>query len=346
METLRGDLVAFLRDLVLAESPSTRPETQHRAIDLLDDAFRALEYATRDTVWPVGMLVEMPMVVRGDIARGPGVFDMKGGLAQIVFALRSLRDLGLDPPVTPVVLVNTDEEIGSPESGPSIRRLARRAERAYVMEPALGLSGKIKTGRKGLGRFEVRVQGKSGHGGDPDVGASAILELSHVIQRLYDLKDTARGISVNVGVVEGGIRPNVVAPKSRAIVDVRLRHAEDIPWIEEEIRSIQPVTPGTSIRIEGGVHRLPLDRNPRNRALWEAARETAHEFGLKLEEGFAGGASDGNTTSLYTATLDGLGAVGSGAHGRHEFVYVDRLVERAALLAALVLLPVERTRPR
>ena len=362
-------LVGFLERLALAESPSAEPASQDEVLGTLSEALTELGYTTRrvpgrrsgghlyarperlgtpaqlllghsDTVWPLGTLAEMPVEVGDGIITGPGVYDMKGGLAQMVFALRALRDLGLNPPLTPVVFVNSDEEVGSRESTRHIRRLARVVERALVMEPSLGPSGKLKTARKGVGRFSIVVEGEAAHAGlDPGGGASAILELSYLIQALFALNDPVHGTTVNVGTIDGGLSPNVVAPESRALVDVRVPTKYDARRVEESILRLKPVTPGVTLRVEGGMGRPPMERTPRNRRLWEAARRLGKELGLDLDEGMAGGGSDGNTTSLFTATLDGLGAVGDGAHARHEFVYVDRMVERCALLALLLMEP-------
>src|SRR5215203_2775280 len=365
----RQVLVGFLERLALAESPSTEPGAQNEVLDILSEALIEIGYAVWrlpgrwsgghiyarpegrrapaqlllghcDTVWPLGTLDEIPVEVRDDVVKGPGVYDMKGGLAQMVFALRAMRDLGLRLTVTPIVFVNSDEEVGSKESTRHIRRLARVAERAFVMEPSLGPSGKLKTARKGAGRYEVIVTGVAAHAGlDPEEGASAILEISYLIQALFALNDPARGTTVNVGTIDGGLGPNVVAPESRASVDVRVPTIEDARRVEETILGLKPVTPGVTLRVEGGMGRPPMERTPRNRRLWQTARGLGRELGLDLEEGEAGGCSDGNTTSLFTATLDGLGAVGDGAHSRHEFIYTDRMVERCALLALLMMEP-------
>lgn len=366
---LRGEMVEFLERLVLAESPSHVPEAQHRVFELLGDALEALGFEVRhlpgessggqlyavprgrerhrprqlllghsDTVWPLGTIQQMPLQVADGTVRGPGAFDMKAGLTQIVFALRALRELGLDPLLTPVVFINSDEEIGSTESTPYIRMLARRVERAFVLEPALGPRGKLKTARKGIGHFDVTIHGKAAHAGlDPEAGASAILELSHVIQKLFALNEPERGISVNVGVIDGGLRPNVVAPVSTAQVDVRVPTPEDAERIEAAILGLDVSTPGVTVEVEGSISRQPLERTARNRAVWLAARRIAEEMGIELEEGTAGGGSDGNTTSRFTATLDGLGAVGDGAHASHEQVDVPRTLERCALLAGLLM---------
>ena len=191
-----------------------------------------------------------------------------------------------------------------------------------------------------MGPYSVAVVGEAAHAGlDPEGGASAILELSYLIQALFALNDPVRGTSVNVGMIDGGLSPNVVAPEGRAVVDVRVPDQEEAIRVEEEIMSLEPMTPGVSLKVEGRMGRSPLERTPRNQTLWKRARELGSDLGIELEEGMAGGASDGNTTSLFTATLDGLGAVGDGAHASHEFIYPDRMVERCALLALLLMEP-------
>ncbi|MBT8436700.1 MAG: M20/M25/M40 family metallo-hydrolase, partial [Gammaproteobacteria bacterium] len=213
-------------------------------------------------------------------------------------------------------------------------------DRCMVMEPSLGNSGKIKTARKGVGRFEVIVKGKAAHAGlDPGAGASAILELSHVIQKLFELNDPEHGTSVNVGVIDGGIRPNMVAPESRAVIDVRVQTQADAERVEAAIHDIEAVTPGVSLVIEGAIGRPPMERTDQNQQLWRIAQELGEDLDLALEQGTAGGGSDGNTTSLYTATIDGMGAVGDGAHAHHEYIYLDLLPVRCALLTLLLLAP-------
>lgn len=295
-----------------------------------------------DTVWPLGTLESMPVVVETGFVRGPGTFDMKAGIVQGLFALRALRALGYEPPATPVFFINSDEEIGSPESKRSVRLIAKHVARAFVLEPALGPEGHLKTARKGVGHFTVRVTGKAAHAGlDPTGGVSAIHELSHVIQRLHALTDLERGITVNVGVIRGGTRGNVIAAEAAADVDVRVLTAADGEAIASTIRGLTPRTEGTSIEVEGGVAIPPMERTARNRGLWRAATEAAIRLGMDLTEEISGGGSDGNTTSLFTATLDGLGPRGDGAHARHEHVVIDSMVERAALLGELLMSPIE-----
>ena len=363
----------LLRALALLESPSLVAETQEPVFARLAAELQAAGMRTRrlrgrrsggqlwavppagnrrrrgpaqlllghcDTVWPEGTLASMPVEIRDGRLTGPGVYDMKAGLVQGIFALRALRDLGLEPEVTPCFFINSDEEIGSGESLPRIERLARRVQRVFVLEPSLGPEGKLKTRRKGSLRFTIRIHGRAAHSGlDPEKGASAILELSRVIQRLYGLAEPDRGLTVNVGVVAGGLRRNVVAPEAQAEVDVRVLGWDDALRIERTVHELTATTPGTSLEVTGGIDRPPLEATPGNRVLWEAARRRAEELGFTLGEGTAGGASDGSLTSRFTPTLDGLGAVGDGAHAIHEHVLLDRMPERAALLALLLLEP-------
>ncbi|MCG6957085.1 MAG: M20 family metallopeptidase [Gemmatimonadetes bacterium] len=370
---MRDRMVDFVTRLASAESPSDDPASQAPVQEIIREALSALEYAVKrvgggvsgghlyarpakrsrgrpaqllvghcDTVWPHGTLAGMPVKLEDGRLHGPGVFDMKGGLAQMVFALRTLSDLELAPPATPVVFVNSDEEVGSPDSHRFVRLLARHACRAYVPEPSYGPQGKLKTARKGVGRFEIEIRGKASHAGlAPEAGVSAIHELGHVIQALHGLTDPERGITVNVGVVEGGTRPNVVAAHARAQVDVRVATAADGRWVEEAILGLTPHTAGVRIQVTGGVQTPPLERTPRNRRLWGHAQVAADALGIELEETLVGGGSDGNTTSLFTATLDGLGPVGDGAHAAHEHLVVDAWVDRCALLALLLMAPVD-----
>ncbi len=364
-------MVELLRRLALAESPSHDREAVAATLTLLAAELQECGLTVRrlagrvsggllyarprrrsrrrplqllvghaDTVWPVGTVAHMPVRLDGDALHGPGVFDMKGGLVQMIFALRAVHELALRPPAESVVVINSDEEIGSPDSTPLIRRLARRALRAFVLEPAFGRSGKLKTARKASGGFTITITGRAAHAGiNPEEGASAILELSHQIQRLFALNDAARGITVNVGTIDGGIRPNVVAPEVRASVDVRVPTRADAGRIEAAIRGLCPVNPATSIRVEGGIDQLPMEPGPRNQALWRQALDLGRRLGLQLEQAAVGGSSDGNTTSQYTATLDGLGAVGDGAHAAHEQAWVSHLTRRCALLVLLLLAP-------
>lgn len=368
---MRDEFVDFLSALCRIESPTDQPDTQRDVHALVAPAFEQLGFDLRvvrgrlsgdhllalprrasrgdatqllighsDTVWPLNTLEQMPVEVVEGRLHGPGSFDMKGGLTQIVFALRALRDLGLEPTVSPVVFINADEEVGSPDSRRHVRRLAGVVDRAFVLEPAMGPVGLIKTARKGVGRFEVRVRGRAAHAGlDPEAGASAILELSHVIQALNALNDPERGTTVNVGLVDGGTRPNVVAAEARATVDVRVATAAEGTQLEQRIRALEPSTPGVTLEVSGGIRAQPLERTPRNRRLWNQALDVGRSLGFELGDTTAGGGSDGNTTSLFTATLDGLGCVGDGAHADHEHILIEPSLDRCALLARLLLAP-------
>ncbi len=370
LETQHHDMVAFLEKLVLMESPTTVPEAQQKIFAFLQEAFEGMNFRTLlmpgrvsggyllarpenrkknraiqllighcDTVWPLSTLREMPLLRQNGKLKGPGVYDMKAGLTQIVFALKAIQTLGLKLPYLPVVLINSDEEKGSRDSTPAIRRLARIAKRAFVLEPPLGLEGHLKTARKGLGRFTLTVTGRPAHAGlDPGKGASAILELSHQIQQLFALNDLEKGITVNVGMIEGGTSANVVAPVSKAIIDVRVLTNKDGEEVSQKIKSLKPIHPGTTLTIEGSIGRPPMEKTERNRNLWLSAQKVGKHLGLQLEEATAGGGSDGNTTSQFTATLDGLGVPGDGAHAHHEFIFYEKLTERTALLTLLLLM--------
>jgi len=364
-------MVELLQQLVLIESPSNDASSQQPIRQLLKKEFEARGYRTIlvpgrnsggqiyaapaapraaqpaqlllghcDTVWPMGTLRTMPLECDGNVIRGPGIYDMKAGLVEMLFALQAIRELALQPGVVPLCFINSDEEIGSRESTRYVRALAQRVDRCMILEPSLGISGRLKTARKGVGRFTIKVQGKAAHAGlDPTAGASAILELSHVIQKLFALNDPNRGVSVNVGVIDGGVRANVVAPESSAIVDVRVATHDDARAVEEAIHNLRAETPGVTLQIEGRIGRPPMERTPSNQRLWQVALQLAEELAIDLKEGMAGGGSDGNTTSLFTATLDGMGAVGDGAHAAHEFIYVDQLPVRCALLTMVLLAP-------
>jgi glutamate carboxypeptidase len=367
----REEMVDLLERLVRLESPSLDAVSQRRPLALLREQFERLDFGVKhhvgvnsggtlvarparparerghqlvvghiDTVWPQGTVRTMPVTRSDGVLHGPGAYDMKAGLVQLLFALRALIELEFGWTLAPVVVVNSDEEIGSRESRPLIERLARTARRAFVVEPSFGPGGSLKTARKGTGRFSVRIVGRASHAGlAPEAGVSAILEASHQVQRLYELTDPERGVTVNVGTIDGGMRPNVIAPLVTAGVEVRVAHGGDAAAVERAIRSLRPVQEGIEIQIDGGFGRPPLERTARNRALWEAARSQAADLGMELDEAAVGGASDGNVTSLFTATLDGLGAVGGGAHAVDEHVVVEHMPDRAALLAALLHLP-------
>ena len=362
-------LLADLEKFVKIESPSTEPAQIAKAYQFLIDLFIDIDYYTlwvpgqntggylyarpknrrkpaciqllvghADTVWPVGSINEMPVELENDTIKGPGVYDMKAGLIQIIYAIKTLKSLNLTPEVEPIVLINSDEEIGSKESTSIIKCLSKLADRVFILEPSFGNEGKLKTRRVGVGKYIIKIKGKSAHAGlDPGKGASAIVELSHVIQKLFLLNNAEKRISVNVGMIDGGIRPNVIAAESTAVVDVRVPTLKVGIRIDKEIKQLKPVNKDIELHVEGGIGRPPMEGTPANRALWELAKLSGNKLNIHLMEATAGGGSDGNTTSEYTATLDGLGAVGDGAHAKHEFAYQSKIIERTALLCLLIL---------
>ena len=291
-----------------------------------------------DTVWPLGTLASMPFRVEDGKAFGPGVFDMKASLVEAEFAIDGLRKLGRQPPRPVEVLITSDEEIGSPTSRRLIEETARQAEYVLVLEPPLA-DGSLKTARKGVGHFVVEIEGKPAHAGvEPRKGISAIEELARQILYLHALTDHDAGISVNVGVVEGGTTSNVVAARASARVDVRATTLEQARVIEDAIRQASPHLAGTRVTIHGGFNRPPMERTEAVADLFERARVIARTIGLELGEGSTGGGSDGNfTAAIGLPTLDGLGIQGSGAHAVHEQIELDSLPERTALLAALLM---------
>jgi glutamate carboxypeptidase len=358
------DTIAVIETLVRLESPSTDKAAVDRCGAALAGLLRAAGAAVEtlpqrergdhlrarfpgdgppvlvlghfDTVWPLGTLERMPLGRDGDRLHGPGSFDMKAGIALALTAMAALRAAG--SPHRPVTMLwTTDEEIGSGTSRASIESEARHAAEVFVLEPALP-GGALKTARKGCGEFELTVHGVAAHAGlDPGKGASAIHELAAQIAAIERLQDLPRGISVNVGIVSGGSRPNVVAEQARAVIDVRAPTRAAAAEVESAIVTLQPARAGTRLTIKGGFERPPMERTPSVVKLFEAASAVAMELGRRLAEGSAGGGSDGNfTAALGVPTLDGLGAVGDGAHAAHEHVEISSLPWRAALIAGLL----------
>ncbi len=363
------EMIVFLKRLVASESPSRDAASQKAIMKILQESFEEIDFISHvypgkktggflyarpktrqkgslvqllighcDTVWKGKTLETMPIIDLEKKLSGPGVFDMKAGITQIVYALKAIKELGLECSVCPVILINSDEEIGSFESSNTIKNISKIASRAFILEPPLGFEGKLKTARKGIGKFILNVKGKPAHAGlNPDEGVSAIIELSHQIQDLFNLNDFEKGITVNVGMIQGGSSANVIAEESKAVVDVRVHNMEDANFIQNKILNLKPKHMGASLQIEGGFGRPPMERTVRNQKLWLLAKRIAKNMDLNLDQTIAGGGSDGNTTSLYTATLDGLGTVGDGAHARHEFIFKDKLIERTVLLTMLLL---------
>jgi glutamate carboxypeptidase len=293
-----------------------------------------------DTVWPLGTLRTMPWREAGGRIYGPGVLDMKAGVAMALAAMRALGGWGVRragsraPAVT--LLLNSDEEVGSPVSRPITERLALTSEAVLVLEPAQGLA--CKTARKGVGDYRLHVTGVAAHSGvDFERGHSAILELARLIEEVAGFTDLRVGRTVNPGVISGGTRSNVIAEHAYADVDVRIAKASDAAKVEKLFRNLRCTDPACKLEITGGMNRPPMERKPGTVALYKQARRLAAELGFTLDEAATGGGSDGNfTAALGVPTLDGLGAVGEGAHAAHESVVIEHLVPRTALLAALI----------
>jgi glutamate carboxypeptidase len=330
-------LTAMLRDAgASVETLPQRERGDHIRARVAGDGAAVLVLGHFDTVWPVGTLERMPLRRDGDRLHGPGTFDMKAGIALALTAITALRAAGArHRPVT--MLWTTDEEIGSATSRATIESEARNATEVFVLEPALP-GGALKTARKGCGEFELTVHGVAAHAGlDPGKGASAIHELAEQIAAIERLQDLPRGISVNVGVISGGTRPNVVAEQASAAIDVRAPTRSAADAIAAAIGKLQPVRAGTRLTIRGGFERPPMERTASVAELFGKASAIAAGFGRELKEGSAGGGSDGNfTAALGVPTLDGLGAVGDGAHAAHEHVDIPSLPWRAALIAGLL----------
>jgi glutamate carboxypeptidase len=290
-----------------------------------------------DTVWPVGQLDRMPLIRSGGRLHGPGVFDMKAGIAIAMLATRALLETEAKANHRIVMLWTTDEEVGSESSRAAIEEEARRSRAVLVLEPSLP-GGAVKTSRKGCGSYQVIVRGVAAHAGiEPQKGASAVQELAHQILRVNALQDLARGISVNVVQVSGGLRSNVIPDEARATVDVRVPTAAAAAEIDAGFRALRAVDGRTTIEAIGGIDRPPLERSSHVRRLYNQASEVERELGRELAEGGTGGGSDGNfTAALGIPTLDGLGAIGEGAHALHEHVDIETLADRAALVAGLI----------
>jgi glutamate carboxypeptidase len=292
-----------------------------------------------DTVWPRGTLSSMPFAIEEGKAYGPGAFDMKGGIVQGIFALHAIKELNKKLNKKIVFLFTSDEEIGSPTSQAIIEEEARKSEYVLVLEPAMSKEGAIKTARKGVGMFRLKVKGKPTHAGiDPEKGASAIAEIATQITYLHNLTNFNKGTTVNVGVVSGGTNSNVVAAEAVADIDLRVKTQLEFDRVIPLIKEIGPNLKGTEVLVEGGINRPPLERTEHVAELFYVAKGIAKQYlGIELNEKSTGGASDGNFTAPFAPTLDGLGAVGDGAHAHHEHVVISQLPVRSALLSLLLI---------
>jgi glutamate carboxypeptidase len=287
-----------------------------------------------DTVWPHGTLKSMPWLNKDGKLSGPGVLDMKAGVMMALTAVSVLTELNLLRPVT--VLLVSEEEIGSPISRPITERIAKDSSAVFVLEPAQGLA--YKTARKGVGHYDLHVTGVGAHSGvDFESGHSAVLELARQIERIATFTDLSRGLTVNPGVISGGTRSNVIAAEAHAEIDVRIARASDEKRVERLFRSLKPFDKACKLTLSGGINRPPMERKSGTIALFKQARKLAADLGFSLDEAATGGGSDGNfTAALGIPTLDGMGAIGAGAHAAHEHILTEHIVPRTALLAAML----------
>jgi len=291
-----------------------------------------------DTVWDAGESERRPFKIENGKAYGPGAYDMKGGIVETLFAVKTLISLGATPQKKIVVLHNSDEEIGSPTSRPIIEKAALESDAVLVLEPS-AQGGTLKTWRKGVGMFQVQISGRAAHAGaDYEKGASAIEEAAHQIIHLHSLTDLDEGVTVNVGTAHAGSRANVIADNAILDIDVRVKTAEATSWLLPKINGLKAFDPRCVVTVSGGINRPPMERNPKNVGLFQIAKAIGAMMGVHLEESGSGGGSDGNFTSaLGIPTLDGLGPVGDEAHSLGEYVLVRSLPERAAVVAGLLL---------
>jgi glutamate carboxypeptidase len=303
----------------------------------VDGSTQFLTLCHLDTVWPRGTLAVMPLREEGDKLFGPGVYDMKAGAAILLTALKVLKDAGRSPRHPVRMLFTSDEEVGSVTSRALIEAEARRSCLAAVLEPALA-GGQLKTFRKGVGDFTVVAHGRASHaGGDHQKGVNAIEELAYHIPTLQKLTDYESGTTINVGMIKGGSASNVVPERAEMEVDFRISRAAEIDRVVQAVQGLRPVLPGARLEISGGLNRPPMEHNATMVKTFEQAQRLAAGIGLTLEEGATGGGSDGNfTAALGTPTLDGMGALGDGAHAAHEHVLISSLADRAALLATIL----------
>jgi glutamate carboxypeptidase len=368
-QSKQDELITLIREMVECESPSDDPAAVNRFVDLvavrvaglanvqtfLGGRFgkhlrmefllpgtkktgQILALGHSDTVWPLGTLNVMPFKQEKGRLWGPGVLDMKSGIAFFLFAMRALRDLHIEVKRKVVLQLNSDEEVGSDSSRPLTEKEAKKSKAVLVLEPGTGLQGKLKTARKGVGVYHVSAKGVASHAGvDFTAGASAILELARQIEKIAAFTNLKAGTTVNPGVIHGGTRSNVIAAEAHTEVDIRIARIKDGPGLDKKFKGLKPVDKRCKLSIKGGLNRPPMERTAEIAALFQKAKTLALEMGVKIDESSTGGGSDGNfTAALGVPTLDGLGGVGEGAHASHESILVDRMADRTALLAKLV----------
>jgi glutamate carboxypeptidase len=363
----RDAIVSTIRELVEIESPSDNKAAVDRLSEAVAQKFSQLGGEVRlhpaknfgnhlqvnfagqaakpvlllghyDTVYPLGTLATMPCRAVDNRLTGPGVLDMKSGIALMLHALDALQAWHGELPRPVTVLLVSDEEVGSDSSRTITESLAKKAAAVLVLEPSYGFEGAVKTARKGVGDYLVKVTGKASHAGlDFQKGVNAILELARQIEKISSFTDLKKGLTVNVGIVSGGSRTNVVPAEASAQVDVRIARMKDAAGIDKKMRSLRPFNRKCKIEISGGINRPPMERTDGVAALYKQAKAIAHELGWNLGEAAVGGGSDGNfTAGLGIPTLDGLGGVGDGAHAPHEHILISELPWRAALIAGLI----------
>jgi glutamate carboxypeptidase len=367
LESRQESLVQTIREFVEIESPSDNKLAADRMGALLAAKFesvggharvhRAADFGDNiqidfpgrektkpvlllghfDTVYPLGTLAQMPCRIAGDRMHGPGVLDMKSGVAMMLFAIEALQAWhgGLPRPVT--VFLVSDEEVGSYSSRATTEALARKSAGVLVLEPA-GPRGAVKTARKGVGEYTINVTGVASHAGlDPGKGHSAIVELAHQITSIWKMNDLARGVSANPGVIRGGTRTNVIAAEASVEVDVRIKKGNQAAGLDRKFRRLKPADNHCKLAIEGGINRMPMERNAGVIALYRKAQAIAKQIDWNLEEAAVGGGSDGNfTAGIGIPTLDGMGGHGEGAHAVHEHILISELPRRALLLAGMI----------
>ncbi len=368
----QDEMVATIRELVEMESPSDNKAAVDRIGVFLAKRFRAMGGTSRlhrcknfgdslqvdfpvpggstatqkpvlllghyDTVYPLGTLPTMPCRLERGKLRGPGVLDMKAGIALMIYAIEALQAWHGTLPRPVTVLLVADEEVGSHSSRKITERLAKKSAGVLVLEPAAGGRGAVKTARKGVGEYTLRVQGVAAHAGlDPEKGHSAILEMARQIAMISKLNDLRAGVTVNVGVIEGGTRSNVIAAEARAAIDVRIKKASQAADVDRNLRGLKAFDKKCKVEIGGGMNRLPMERTAGVAGLYEKAKAIAERVGWKLEEAAVGGGSDGNfTAGMGIPTLDGMGGVGDGAHAQNEHIVISELPRRALLLAGMI----------
>jgi glutamate carboxypeptidase len=359
------EMLALLAEWVNCDSPTPDREAVNVMGDLLAQAFRnagatveklpqrevgdqllatwgegpgqILLLCHFDTVWPLGEAARRPFKITGERAVGPGIYDMRGGIVVGLYALKALRAVEFTPSRRLVFLLTSDEEMGSRASRERIEEEARRSDYVLVLEPSR--QGGVTTARKGVGRFSLKVSGRAAHSGvEPQKGVNALEELAHQILRLQRMNDFRRGVTVSVGLADGGSRVNVVPAEAWAEIDLRVPTREDGERMTQAILGLTPVLKGAGLEVSGGVVRPPWAPTPEDQALYQRARQVGERLGMEVEETTSGGGSDANfTAALGVPTLDGLGVAGGGAHSVDEWIEIDSLPRRAALLAELIM---------